>query len=123
MRAGTVRENLRRTAESVTDDLSAFFIEAVKADRSVSTKCSHCSRSVTVAVADWSARTRAVEVLLAQGYGKPTESNKTLHSDLHGLASRFATDLQDLSMDDLLLIVAEQAIRDGQHDKHLREIL
>lgn len=119
-RGASARESLRRTAESVSDDLGAFFVEAVKADRSVSAKCPNCTRAVTVTVPDWSARVRAIEVMLSQGYGKPTDANEGAGAQLEEIADRFERDAQCLSMSELRLLLAHEAIRSGRADTRLR---
>jgi hypothetical protein len=65
-----VRARLRAAAEAEGDRLEQFFSEALAAEREVSITCTKCQRRTTASVADWSARLRAVELLIDQGYGK-----------------------------------------------------
>jgi hypothetical protein len=65
-----VRARLRAAAEAEGDRLEMFFSEALSAERDVAVTCTKCQRRTTAPVADWSARLRAVVLLIDQGYGK-----------------------------------------------------
>ena len=52
-------------------DLAAFFKNALEADRKVWVTCSHCDRRTEAEIPDWTARAKAVEMMLNQGFGRP----------------------------------------------------
>jgi hypothetical protein len=52
-------------------DLAAFFKNALEADRKVWVTCSHCDRRIEAEIPDWTARAKAVEMMLNQGFGRP----------------------------------------------------
>jgi hypothetical protein len=66
-----VRERIAKDAESMYADLAAFFKNALEADRKVWVTCSHCDRRTEAEIPDWTARAKAVEMMLNQGFGRP----------------------------------------------------
>jgi len=66
-----VRERIAKDAESLYADLAAFFKNALEADRKVWVTCSHCDRRTEAEIPDWTARAKAVEMMLNQGFGRP----------------------------------------------------
>jgi hypothetical protein len=66
-----VRERIAKDAESMYADLAAFFKNALEADRKVWVTCSHCDRRTETEIPDWNARSKAVEMMLNQGFGRP----------------------------------------------------
>lgn len=52
-------------------DLASFFKNALEADRKVWISCDHCGRRTEAAIPDWTARAKAVEMMLNQGFGRP----------------------------------------------------
>jgi hypothetical protein len=66
-----VRERIAKDAESMYADLAAFFKHALEADRKVWVTCSHCDRRTEAEIPDWTARSKAVEMMLNQGFGRP----------------------------------------------------
>ena len=66
-----VRERIAKDAEGMYADLAAFFKSALEADRKVRVTCSHCDRRTEAEIPDWSARAKAVEMMLNQGFGRP----------------------------------------------------
>jgi hypothetical protein len=66
-----VRERIARDAESMYADLAAFFKKALEADRKVWVTCSHCDKRTEAEIPDWTARAKAVEMMLNQGFGRP----------------------------------------------------
>jgi hypothetical protein len=66
-----VRERIAQDAESMYADLAAFFKQALEADRKVWVTCSHCDRRTEAEIPDWTARAKAVEMMLNQGFGRP----------------------------------------------------
>ena len=66
-----VRERIAQDAESMYTDLAAFFKNALEADRKVWVTCSHCDRRTEAEIPDWTARAKAVEMMLNQGFGRP----------------------------------------------------
>jgi hypothetical protein len=52
-------------------DLAAFFKNALEADRKVWVTCSHCDKRTEAEIPDWTARAKAVEMMLNQGFGRP----------------------------------------------------
>jgi len=66
-----VRQRIAEDAERVYDEkIGAFFEEALSAEKSAWATCKHCQHKIQVDVPDWSARTRALETLLNQGFGR-----------------------------------------------------
>ena len=66
-----VRERIAKDAESMYADLTAFFKNALEADRKVWVTCAHCDRRTEAEIPDWTARAKAVEMMLNQGFGRP----------------------------------------------------
>jgi hypothetical protein len=66
-----VRERIAKDAASMYSDLAAFFKDALEADRKVWVTCSHCDRRTEAEIPDWTARAKAVEMMLNQGFGRP----------------------------------------------------
>jgi hypothetical protein len=66
-----VRERIAKDAESMYADLAAFFRNALEADRKVWVTCYHCDRRTEAEIPDWTARSKAVEMMLNQGFGRP----------------------------------------------------
>jgi hypothetical protein len=54
-------------------DLAAFSKNALEADRKVWVTCSHCDRRTDAEIRDWTARAKAVEMMLNQGLRPPTQ--------------------------------------------------
>ena len=71
-----VRERIAQDAESMYTDLAAFFKNALEADRKVWVTCSHCDRRTEVEIPDWTARAKAVEMMLNQGFGRPPSGDQ-----------------------------------------------
>jgi hypothetical protein len=57
-------------------DLAAFFKSALAADRKVWVTCSHCERRTEAEIPDWTARSKAVEMMLNQGFGRPPSGDQ-----------------------------------------------
>jgi hypothetical protein len=55
--------------------LAEFFRNALAADRKVWVTCSHCDRRTEAEIPDWTARSKAVEMMLNQGFGRPPSSD------------------------------------------------
>jgi hypothetical protein len=70
-----LRERIAKDAESMYADLAAFFKNALEADRKVWVTCSHCDRRTEAEIPDWTARAKAVEMMLNQGFGRPPSSD------------------------------------------------
>jgi hypothetical protein len=70
-RRPAVRERIAKDAEGMYADLAAFFKNALEADRKVWVTCSHCERRTEAEIPDWTARAKAVEMMLNQGFGRP----------------------------------------------------
>jgi hypothetical protein len=66
-----VRERIAKDAEGMYADLAAFFKSALEADRKTWVTCAHCDRRTEVEIPDWTARAKAVEMMLNQGFGRP----------------------------------------------------
>ena len=73
----TVREKIAQAAEESSEQLQRFFEDALAADRKVSTSCPACGKRHEVEVADWGARTKVVETMLNQGFGRPKSEQET----------------------------------------------
>jgi hypothetical protein len=67
----TVREKIAQAAEESSEQLQRFFEEALAADRKVWSSCPACSKRHEVEIPDWNARTKVVETMLNQGFGRP----------------------------------------------------
>ena len=59
------------------EKISVFFSEALDAEKVVWADCSHCHHRVKLTVPDWSARVRALELLLNQGFGRVSSEAET----------------------------------------------
>jgi hypothetical protein len=70
-----VRERIAMDAQTMYGDLAAFFKNALEADRKVWVTCSHCDRRTEAEIPDWTARAKAVEMMLNQGFGRPPSSD------------------------------------------------
>ena len=68
---GKARKAIRETSDRLADDVAAFFEEALRSEREIWSNCTKCHRRTLVSVPDWNARQRAIETMLAEGYGKP----------------------------------------------------
>jgi hypothetical protein len=68
---GTPRETIREFALANPHLVDEFLRGVLAAEQSVWVSCKHCKRRSEVAVPNWSARTKAVELLLEQGFGRP----------------------------------------------------
>ena len=66
-----VRERIAQDAESLYGELAEFFKNALEADRKVWVTCSHWDRRTEAEIPDWTARSKAVEMMLNQGFGRP----------------------------------------------------
>jgi hypothetical protein len=73
----TVRERIARAAEESSEQLQRFFEDALAADRKIWTSCPTCSKRHEVEIHDWNARTKVVEVMLNQGFGRPKSEDAT----------------------------------------------
>jgi hypothetical protein len=67
---GAARRAIRETADQSVDALQEFDKEALQATKEKWANCPHCKHRIRVEQEDWTARLRAVEALLDQGYGK-----------------------------------------------------
>jgi hypothetical protein len=65
-----VRERIAKDAESMYAELAAFLKNALEADRKIWVTCSHCDRRTEAEIPDWTARAKAVEMMLNQGFGR-----------------------------------------------------
>ena len=66
-----VRERIAKDAETMYGELAEFFRNALAADRKVWVTCSHCDRRTEAEIPNWTARSKAVEMMLNQGFGRP----------------------------------------------------
>jgi hypothetical protein len=57
--------------------------------------CRHCSRRSAVPVPNWSARTKAVELLLEQGFGRPEVAPKDEDEQLQAVIAEALTHASD----------------------------
>jgi hypothetical protein len=105
------RGRLREAADQFSGEVAEFFAEMLKADKTTRASCS-CGRKFDVSVPDWSARARAIEVLLSHGYGRPGQQRDE-QADLVGA---LAKDASDLSAEERSLIL-EAARRQVQVPK------
>jgi hypothetical protein len=69
----SVRDRFREDAERYYDQLFGSLVEAIDAEITWG-DCPHCHHRVPVTFPDVRARTKAIEVLLDQGYGRPVET-------------------------------------------------
>jgi hypothetical protein len=73
-----VRTRIAEDLESAYDErIGAFLNEALDAKRAVWGTCLHCNRKTEVEVPDWSARTRALQLMLEQGFGSPRQHRES----------------------------------------------
>jgi hypothetical protein len=71
-----VRERFREDAELHYDKLIGSLLDAVEAETVRRGDCPECKHRVPVSFPDIRARTQAIQVLIDQGYGKPTETTR-----------------------------------------------
>jgi hypothetical protein len=71
-----VRERFREDAEKHYDKLIASLLDALEAETVRWGDCPNCKHRVPVSFPDIRARTQAIQVLVDQGYGKPTETTR-----------------------------------------------
>jgi hypothetical protein len=67
----SIRQRIAEQAEEMGPELRAFFAEALVAQREMHVGCPSCNKRFPVTVPDWNARTKVVETMLNQGYGRP----------------------------------------------------
>jgi hypothetical protein len=81
---GTPRDTIREFALANPHLVDEFLRGVLAATQEVWVSCKHCKRRSEIAVPNWSARTKAVELLLEQGFGKaepaPLEPDEQLHA-------------------------------------------
>ena len=70
-RRGLPRAEIRDLAESSVAELRQFFADALSAKRRARAECPKCKKVLYVDVPDWAARTRVVQLMFEQGYGRP----------------------------------------------------
>jgi hypothetical protein len=67
-----IRRRIADDLEAVYEErVSSFFTEALEATKDVWATCTHCNRKTPVQTPDWNARTRALQLMIEQGYGRP----------------------------------------------------
>lgn len=69
----TPREALAQAAVEAQNELTEFFRAAMRADKKVWVTCRVCNKRTDAEVPDWAARTKIVEAMLNQGYGRPNQ--------------------------------------------------
>ena len=83
---GTPRDAIREFALANPHLVDAFLKGVLAAESDVWVSCKHCGKRSEVAVPNWHARTRAVEMLLEQGFGKaepaPLEADEQLQAQI-----------------------------------------
>jgi hypothetical protein len=113
-----VRARLRAAAEAEGDRLEAFLSDALDAEREVTARCQKCQRSTAVVVPDWSARLKATQMLLTEGYGpqKAATEDERMGVTLivkRPLMSGGGPPWDELSEEDAATVRAAQAILDA----------
>jgi hypothetical protein len=79
----SVRERIARDVERHYDaSIAAFFEDALAAEKVAWADCSTCRHRVKVSVPDWGARVRALELLLNQGFGRPSSEAETQPTEI-----------------------------------------
>ena len=68
---GTPRETIREFALANPHLVDEFLKGVLAAEQAVWVSCPHCKKRSPVPAPNWSARTKAVELLLEQGFGRP----------------------------------------------------
>lgn len=71
---GTPRDAIRRYGLENADVVERFFADVLDAEQNIWLSCPSCKKRSEVAVPNWSARTRALELMLSEGWGRPEAS-------------------------------------------------
>jgi hypothetical protein len=111
-----VRDRFREDAERYYDQLFGSLTEAIDAEITRWGDCPNCHHRVPVTFPDVRARTKAIEVLLDQGYGRPVEKvvRQNAPAELDSLL-RFLLTLDEPERNELraLLIKRIEDFQDG----------
>ncbi len=67
---GDIRARLARDVAEEYEVLRGALLDALKAEREAFATCPHCQHRHPIVVPDWTARVKAVETLLNQGFGR-----------------------------------------------------
>jgi hypothetical protein len=102
----TGRQALKDAADKFSGDVAQFYKEVLGATKEVTVvvecnKCPGYKHNVKVPIADWSARTNALDKLLTAGYGKAVAEKQPEQNPAH-----VKTDELDNLTDDLLSLAA-----------------
>jgi hypothetical protein len=78
---GDVRAQLARDTAEEYELLRSALLDALRAEREAFVTCPNCQKRHPVVVPDWTARVKAVETLLNQGFGVKPETEAEHHFD------------------------------------------
>jgi hypothetical protein len=101
-----VRGQIRDEAEASVEAIRELLREALKTDKVVHAKCPKCATAVPHVVGDWSARLRALELMLDQGFGRPAV--EVSGPGLSAGAARVKAELEAMSDEELLEMIAAE---------------
>jgi hypothetical protein len=105
-----VRGELRRLAEENLDALEQLYLESLTATKTIAGKCS-CGRWVHVPSPDWTARLKAAELLVRQGYGRDPEVSQPA-AGLSARAAELNAELEAMTDDELVDYMALSTAKD-----------
>src|SRR3989304_3666415 len=71
-----VRGQIAKTAHDQVSQIESFFAEVLSSERSVRRMCPHCGLGSDVSIPDWTSRTKALELMLNQGFGRPSSEEQ-----------------------------------------------
>jgi hypothetical protein len=103
-RAVDVRGEIRDEAEASVQAIRDLLREALRTEKVIHQKCPKCSTAVPFVVPDWSARLRALELMLAEGFGKPPAEDQ--RSGLSAGAAQVLADFEAMTDEQLAEIIA-----------------
>lgn len=97
----TPRDAIRKVGLENADLVGRFFADVLEATQQVWVSCPSCKKRSEVAVPNWSARTRALELMLSEAFGKPEAAPLTEDEELLAL---IRTEMRKLSDETMLAI-------------------
>src|SRR5262249_49013232 len=109
-RTTDVRGELRRLAEENVDALEQLYLESLTASKTIAGKCS-CGKWVHVPTPEGTARLKAAELLVRQGYGRDPEEVRPA-AGLSARAAEFEAELEAMSDAELTEYIALSTVKD-----------
>jgi hypothetical protein len=110
-RPTNIRQQLAEDTLDEYEVLRGALLDALKAQKETFSTCCHCNKRSPVTVPDYTARVKAVETLMNQGFGKPADPPKG-KLDMEALriiateAMGKGKPIEDMTDDELYAIIA-----------------